>query len=305
MLQPSRYGGAGVDADEFISAVEGLSALDGSAGWLTAAFNTAAYDMAGLPAADDVWSDDPDALVVASYRPEGRLVRSGRDRRLTGRWRSVAGCEYAGWLLLTAHDEDGPSAILLPRSDIDIHPVRPRPGLLAAGICDVTVSEAAVAEHRVFQCASARVEFEAASRIPTPVVVGAAAAAAVVGSADGVWRSHVDQVRERLAVSYGSEEVTDQASSTTQVARTASDIDAAKLQIAASIQRSDTGDVDVRAAAWAHRQAIVRARDATDHLLASNHRHALDASDPVTRLWQDVHAGCRLTIRLLDGLDPG
>lgn len=29
---------------------------------------------------------------------------------------------------------------------------------------------------------------------------------------------------------------------------------------------------------------------------------ALDASDPVTNRWCDVHAGCRLAVRMLDGL---
>ena len=267
-----------------------LAALDGSVGWLTAMVNSAAYHLAGLSqaVADEIWDADANALVTACFRTGGRLTGTGSDRRLTGRWESVVGGEYADWLLLTADQPGTPCCVLVPRSAAHIEPVGDRTGLRAAGICDVTIAEMPVGEQQIFESAC------------ESVVVGAAAAAAVVGSADGAWRLHVDQVRERLAVSYGSEEVTEQASSTAAVARAASDIDAARLQIATSIQLSDS-----RAAAWAHRQAAVRARDATDQLLGSSRRHALDASDPVTRLWQDVHAGCRLTIRLLDGLDPG
>ena len=44
---------------------------------------------------------------------------------------------------------------------------------------------------------------------------------------------------------------------------------------------------------------------AADRLIA-NSRHGLNASDPVTALWRDVHAGCRLAVRLFaaDGQTP-
>jgi hypothetical protein len=35
--------------------------------------------------------------------------------------------------------------------------------------------------------------------------------------------------------------------------------------------------------------------------LLTSSRHALDASDPVTNRWRDVHAGSRLAGRILDG----
>lgn len=123
------------------------------------------------------------------------------------------------------------------------------------------------------------------------VTAAAGAAAAVVGSADGVWRKHVDQVRARLDISYGGDEVTDEAAA--QVARAASDIDAAKLQI--------TDSLDPGTTAWALAQSVTRARSATDRLLASS-KHALNSSDPVTHRWRDVHAGCRLALPIIDGL---
>ena len=77
-------------------------------------------------------------------------------------------------------------------------------------------------------------------------------------------------------------------------ARAASDIDASKHQIAGAL---DPATATLATAKWAFTQSVARARGAADRLLASS-RHALDASDPVTDLWRDVHAGCRLAVRI-------
>ena len=114
----------------------------------------------------------------------------------------------------------------------------------------------------------------------------------MVGSADGVWRSHVDRVRARLTVSHGGDEVTDDAAA--QVARAASDIDAARLQVVTAL------DDGPGMRAWRFRQAVARAHGAADRLLA-NSRHALDAADPVSMRWRDVQAGRRLADALLLG----
>jgi 3-hydroxy-9,10-secoandrosta-1,3,5(10)-triene-9,17-dione monooxygenase len=277
-LQPVRYGGLALRDDDFVSLICELALRDASAGWLAAMFGAAAYEVAGLPehTSDEVWSADPKALVATSSRVEGQYAD---DRRLTGRWGSVVGAEYADWLLLSADDE-GIRRVLVPRSAVRVDPVSNPTGLSAAGIGDVTVSELAVDERHVFRNQGDRVA----------VLAAAGMAAAVVGSADGVWRKHVEQVRARLAASYGGEQVTDEAAA--QVARAASDIDAARLQIATSC------GLPRDPAAWAFQQAVARARDAADRLLGAS-RHALDASDPVTSQWKDVHAGCRLAVPLL------
>lgn len=270
VLQPARHGGFALGTEEFVSVVLECAALDGSLGWLAAVFNVAAHEVAALPehVADEVWNPDPRAVITTSHRAaEGCL----HDRRLTGRWTSVIGAEQADWLLLTAESY----RVLLPRDAVRVDPVISQTGLNAAGICDVTVTDLPIDGRHVFTC----------HRDVVSVVAGAGAAAAVVGSADGVWRQHVDQVRARLAASYGGDEMTNEAA--TQVARAASDIDAAKIQVASSLHMLDD------AALWAHRQAVARACGAADRLLGSS-RHALDASDPATRMWKDVYAGSRL-----------
>ncbi|MDZ4232197.1 MAG: hypothetical protein U1C73_00205 [Dietzia sp.] len=275
-LKPVRHGGLGRNAEQFASEVYDLAIADASLAWLAAVFNTSAHDVATLQD-DGLWEGRPNALITTGHHGEGALV----DGRLTGRWRLVVGAEYAEWFLLSV-DIGSACRVLIPRDGARIEPIGEHFGLGAAGICDVAVSELTVEPRRVLRGAR-----------PSMVVAAASAAAAVVGSADGLWRAHVEQARARLAASHGGDETTDVAAA--QLGWSASDIDAAKLQITTVVAAPGNPE-DV---AWASQQAVARARSAADRLL-DHSRHALNASDPVTRRWQDVHAGCRLAVRLMD-----
>jgi 3-hydroxy-9,10-secoandrosta-1,3,5(10)-triene-9,17-dione monooxygenase len=264
LMQPPAHDGLGLPRDEFIGAIGEIAATDGSLGWLAGSYGVAALALA-REVADEVWDTRPHALVTVAHHGSARVTEG----RLTGRWGSVVGAEHADWFLLMC---DG-RLRLVPRIHVDVA-VRARPATLAgAGIGDLTVTDVAIDDRCVAEI--------------DPSVAAAAAASVVVGSALGGWRRHVDRVRARLAISYGGDEITDEAAA--QIARTASDLDASRLQIAAAGFSGDTAP---------YAQAIARARAAADRLMASS-RHALDASDPVTGTWRDVHAGCRLAAALM------
>jgi|SRR5690625_1066984 len=280
MLQPRRFGGEARPAAEFVAEVAGLAARDGSAGWRCAMANAAAHTAGALPghAGAQIWGGDTGARVAMGLSPGGRLERG----RLSGQWRDVTGADLADWFLLAAGDD----LVLVPRAEVTVSAPAGSAGLAEAGLAELRIAEWPVADERVF----------AGRDDGAAVISGAAAAAAVAGAADGLWRGHVAQVRQRLAASYGSAEMEDLTVSTRQVARAAADIDAATLQIGASLAEGPP------AAARSQRQAAARARDAADRVLGGSRGHALDASDPVARLWCDVHTGCRLTFALLDTL---
>ena len=253
-------------ADDIVAEVGELAAVDGSDGWLAASFKSAAYEVA------QQFPEARNSLIAMAFHGNGVL---NRRTGLSGRWESVVGAQQAAWLLLPVARGH---QLLVPQAAVVLEPVTGFAGLHKAGIRDVTASG-------VGSDACHVVDGSHAGR----VLGQAAAAAAVVGSAEGVLRMHVERVRARLATSHGGDEVTD--ASAAQVAWAASDIDAARLQVAGSVA------CDLATAMWAHQQAVARARDAADRLIA-NSRHALNASDPVTGLWRDVHAGCRLAVRL-------
>jgi 3-hydroxy-9,10-secoandrosta-1,3,5(10)-triene-9,17-dione monooxygenase len=272
MLQPVRFGGLGTSVEEFVKAVAEFARIDASAGWLTALFNVGTRALATLhgPIAGEVWGDDGSALVAIGHRAQGRCIR---DDMVVGRWRSVVGATHADWLLLAI--DDGRWA-LIHRGDTQVDSGTRQQGLDAAGIADVTVSGVDVDSVRIVGPLSDA----------TAGLMGASMAAAVVGSADGFWQGHVDQMRARLATSHGGEGAT--ADSAAQLAWAASDIDAAEIQVAATLSLTDSTD--------AHReyqQAAFRARNGADRVMA-NSRHALQASDPVTARWRDVQIGSRL-----------
>jgi 3-hydroxy-9,10-secoandrosta-1,3,5(10)-triene-9,17-dione monooxygenase len=221
----ARYGGSELGTDEFVAQVCELAALDGSLGWLAAMFNAAARDVATLPddVARAVWGSDRDAVVTTGHQGSGAVDPA---QRLTGKWESVIGAEYADWLVLPVKNTAA-RRVLVPRGAASIELIRDPSGLLAAGVCDVTIADYAIDGSHAFM---------GDTRAATIAMAGAAAA--VTGSADGVWRHHVDQMRARLATSYSGDELAKAAPS--QVARAASDIDATKLQITDALRRSET-----------------------------------------------------------------
>ncbi|MGV0742350.1 hypothetical protein [Mycolicibacterium sp. XJ870] len=295
ILQPAMHGGRSGTVEDFLAAVGALAKRDGPAGWLAAAVNVAAHEVGGAPAgtAGRIWGRTPDALVVGSHTGGGLLTGSGSTRKLTGHWPSVLAARHADWLVLPADDSAGGGyRVLVPRSAADITPVSGPAALQRTGAADVEVIGVAVESPCIL-------ESHSAASISAQVLLSAGLAAAVAGSADGAWHAHIAEMKERLATSYGGEEVADQTPSTVRVARTASEIDAAVLQITEAAHHAE----DLAAAVRAHRQAVARARDAADTLLASSRRHALNAADPVTRLWGDVHSGARLAVALFDRLD--
>lgn len=275
-MRPARHGGSELGADEFVSQICELASLDGSLGWLAAMFHAATHQIATLPEAvvHAVWGSDPEAVATIAYRGSGAV---GPDQRLVGRWESVVGAQYADWLVLPTENA---RRVLVPRAAARIEPHRE--GFTVAGVCDVTIAGHVVDDSHAFPS-----DHRAAA------IAMAGAAAAVTGAAEGVWRHHVEQMRARLATSYSGGELANAAPA--QVARAASDIDATRLQIVDALRRPEAEAADARA----YRQAVARARSAADHILG-NSRHALDMTDPVTRLWRDVHTGCRLSAAVLD-----
>ncbi|MEX3771477.1 hypothetical protein ABFW14_31765, partial [Mycolicibacterium fortuitum] len=199
LLQPVRYGGRAVSPAEFVAAVADLAARDGSAGWLSAALNAAAYAVAvlGDAAAERVWSVDAAAVVTAGAQPAGRLTADRGQFRLTGRWESVTGARIADWLLLAALDGKHLRYVLVPHGAAQVGGTTGLHGLDAAAIGDVTVSDAVVDKDAVFAAPddTAWDSTEFGDRPPYPILAGAGRAAAVVGAADGVWQAHVGQVR--------------------------------------------------------------------------------------------------------------
>ncbi|TRW88489.1 hypothetical protein FK535_04730 [Mycolicibacterium sp. 018/SC-01/001] len=260
--------GTDMPVREFVSHIRELAIVDSSRAWLEATFDDGAASVDAHPGSGAT-------LVARAHGGSGALV----DGRLTGRWTAVVGGRFADWLLLPARSSTL-HHVLVARDRVDVDGRTVRGGLRTAGLADV----------------AADVTVAAADVLPldrsTPIRAAGVATAAVVGSAQGLWRRHVEQLRSHLAAYHGG---TTADSDAAQVARAASDLDAAELQLA----HIGSAPEDLERSVWVCRQAVARARSAADRLLEHS-RHALDADDPVTRRWCDVDTGARLAHRMFD-----
>ncbi|MEE3624949.1 acyl-CoA dehydrogenase family protein [Nitrospirillum sp. BR 11752] len=155
LLQPRRYGGAECHPATFFAVQAALSAGDMSIGWLQGVMGMVAFHLALLPveAQDDVWRDDPLALLASSYMPAGKATRVPGGFRLSGRWGFSSGADHADWFMLgamAALEGDTPEHVifLVPRADVRIHDTWDTIGLRGTGSHDVSVEDRFVPAHR-------------------------------------------------------------------------------------------------------------------------------------------------------------
>ncbi|MCG7595976.1 hypothetical protein [Mycobacterium sp. PSTR-4-N] len=254
---------------EFVSRIHELAIADGTRAWLDAMFDIGSLEAS---AAGGAWPDT--TLIARAHCGCGELS----DGRLTGRWTAVGGARYADWFVLPAR-HTALCRVLVPRDCVAVG-IEPR----GAGLAEVAAFDVVVDPGHVLLGDGATAS----------LLTATGAAAAVLGSTQGLWRRHVGQLRSHLAAYHGG---TTADSDAAQVARAASDIDAAELQLL----ESATAEASLEDTVWVCRQVVARARAAADRLLEHS-RHALDADDPVTQRWCEVDVGARVAVRLFDDL---
>lgn len=162
MMAPSHYGGQGAGPEEFLSAVEAIAEVDGSAAWTMMTLNeelglAAAY----LPAESmtSLLSTEPDLIIAGSGLSRGRARAAPGGWIVNGRWKFVSGSTVADRLILASlvdsDDPEGPGTprrprtscfTLVPVDEVEIEPTWQVAGLRGTGsndvvLCDVFVPD--------------------------------------------------------------------------------------------------------------------------------------------------------------------
>lgn len=160
LCQPRRYGGAELPLDAAVDIISILARGCASTAWVTAIHldHSILSSMFPAEATDDIWGDDPQALISAGYFPAGKVERLDGGWRLAGKWGWVSGCDFADWFLFGAFlpGDDGAldhNFFLVPRSDIEIEDNWHVMGLCGTGSKNVAVRETVVPDHRVLSLA--------------------------------------------------------------------------------------------------------------------------------------------------------
>ncbi|MDF1604107.1 3-hydroxy-9,10-secoandrosta-1,3,5(10)-triene-9,17-dione monooxygenase oxygenase subunit [Nocardioides sp. YIM 152315] len=314
MLQPKRYGGAEAHPVEFFEVVRALSGACGSTGWVASVLGVHPWQVALFEeqAQDEVWSADPDVLISSAYAPIGRLVREGGAYRLSGRWSFSSGCDHAGWALLgaLAPPEAGGHpefvTLLVPRRDYRVIDVWDTVGLRGTGSNDVEVDDALVPAHRVLRNAEhsrltgpgQQVNPGPLYRIPFGAVFSSAITSPIVGAVAGCLDDYVAAMQHRTRGSLGGGRFAEDQFAQVALARAASEVDAAVLQMERNLRELVTcatdGEIPFELRLRTRRdqvRATERTLEAVDLLFKTAGGHSLRRGNTIERAWRDAHAG--------------
>lgn len=201
MTQPARYGGFGMGWDDMCAVGQKLAAADGAQAWIQTIMADHAVLLGTFPAEaqDDVWKDDPDRVMSASFEPRGIATPADGGFRFSGTFGFASGIDFADWLIcggfiVDGEKRDGPHFFLVPRSDVSIIDDWHTIGLEGTGSKSFEVKDAFVPEHRVLDGARARagtgpgadINSEAVYRMPRGTLSSFAFSALSVGMAEGL-----------------------------------------------------------------------------------------------------------------------
>lgn len=315
MLQPARFGGLEGNPVHFYEVVREISGACGSTGWVTSVLGVHPWQL-GLfdeRAQTEVWGDDPETLVSSAYAPVGRLKQVDGGFELSGRWSFSSGCGHASWALLgglVTGSEGKPVdfiTLLVPRSDYEIDEVWDVIGLRGTASNDIIVEKAFVPNHRTirnYEQAQLRGPGQKVNpgplyRMPFASIFTSTITAPVIGAVAGCYNAYIAAMRNRIRLSMGGGRFSEDQFAHVAVARAASEVDAAILQmdrnIAELFEHATRGEEIPPELRLRTRRDQVRgterALEAIDILFKTAGGNSLKRGNPIERSWRDAHAG--------------
>jgi len=315
MLQPARFGGTESDPVHFYEVVRAISGVCGSTGWVTAVLGVHPWQLALFDerAQEEVWGEDPDTLVSSSYAPAGRLTAVDGGYELTGHWSFSSGCGHASWALLggLVVGADGRPVdfltVLVPAADYVIEEVWDVIGLRGTASDDIAVERAFVPEHRVLRNQDQarlrgpgqKVNTGPLYRMPFASIFTSTVTAPVIGAVSGCYDAYLSAMRDRIRLSVGGGRFAEDQFTQVAVARAASEIDAAILQLNRNVSElyayaTGGAPIPMELRLRTRRDQVrgtERALEAIDILFKTAGGNSLRRGNPIERAWRDAHAG--------------
>ncbi|GAA1953291.1 acyl-CoA dehydrogenase family protein [Microbacterium deminutum] len=314
---PARYGGLEGTTQDQLDVAAAVGYADGGAGWTVALANVCGW-LAALfsrQAQDELFGDNPDALVTGVLAPTATAVRVDGGYQITGKWYYNSGSWEADWagVGIPIPNEAGEivnqGVVLIPRRDYSIDETWFVAGMRSSASNCIVVEDVFVPDHRVMLVPPAiggqyANEFTADEPVHRSAFVPVLALV-LIGAQLGLGRAAYDFVVEKAAtkpIAYSFFER--QAESTAvqlQVAKAAQLLDTAELHA-----RRAASDIDTAAAAGDYPDYLMRARVRADTaLIAESVTQAIDIllwvhgagsfaeSSPLQRIWRDSAVAAR------------
>ena len=340
ILQPERCGGRQLDFHVHLDVVEEIAKGCASTAWCLGVLQIHSWLVGLLPreAQDEIYLENPDALVAAVLNPRGSARREGGGYRLEGFWPFASGCERSDWLILGARvlDDGGEiedeACFAVPVAEISIKDDWHAAGLRGTGSCSVTGKDVFVPERRHISFRRARkgstpggeIHPGTLYRAPLAPPLALALCGPAVGLAEGAIRDFIDFVPGRIDPHLRAAPQIEDSLTHRIVADARAGVDAAR-----ALLHRTADDIHEAAERNGRMRRMVRARvrmdcayavklcmEAVENVFLACGGAGLSEANPVQRAWRDVHAinqhatlqfrtNSLIYGRTLLGLDPG
>jgi 3-hydroxy-9,10-secoandrosta-1,3,5(10)-triene-9,17-dione monooxygenase len=314
LLQPERFGGYEAEPMVFYEAVMAIAAACGSTGWIAGVVGVHPWQIAVFDerVQEEIWGEDPDTWVSSSYLPTGQVAKVDGGYQVSGRWNFSSGSDHARWAVLGGFVESdaGPEFLnfLVPRRDYEVEDVWHVAGVAGSGSNDVVIKGAFVPTYRVIDSGALtanhvdptkipglQVNDGPLYRMPFAVIFADCIAAAMVGMAEGALRIYSDYQKGRIRPILGA--AAENPFVLSSLAEATWAVNSARLQLL-----DDLADMWDLAKSGQEIPISLRYRarlnqvmycdqlvSAIDDLFTRAGGMALRISNPLQRLWRDLH----------------
>lgn len=312
LFQPARYGGFEMDLGLMVDVAAELGRGCGSSVWIFTNLASQGWinGMKTPAAQEELWADDPDALIASSFPgrdAEVRLVDGGIV--VKGTWHFSSGVDFARWnhLQIFLKPEGGPPEhrfALIPDSDFTVIDDWFSNGLAGTGSRSIRIEEAFIPDYRTLNARDiaggpspgSTINASPLFRMPFFGVGGKLFSGPALGIARGALEMIETDIAGRSAVS--GVRLAEQQSVHLRIAEAGAEIDAAwALLLRDCVESRDAAlegaPVDLlRRARWRRNNAyaIQLCVRAVERLFPLAGMRGLVPDDPVQRAWRDVHA---------------
>jgi len=313
---PRRWGGMELPLDACIDVVAEIGRGCASTSWNVHNYANHAWLLAMFDtrAQEDIWGDDPDALIAGGVAfPQGRGRKVDGGYLVSGHWNFCSGIDPSPWSMFAAtirDRDDGPPIdyrlCLVPRGEYEIIDDWHVLGMRGTGSKSARASDAFVPEHRSLAMATirgdgsfpgARVNPGPLFRVPLVAVAGFFPGATVLGNAEAALELTLAAIRERRT-SYTAARMSDFQAVQVRVAAAASRIAAARRLMCADCEQAwadaCANRVPEPLTKLAYKRnaafAVQLCTEAVDSLHALAGANGLYDRYPIQRLFRDAHA---------------
>ncbi len=312
---PVRYGGLDVSYGLMHQTAAELGRGCPSTAWCYGLWAGHAWLVGYWPqeAQEEVFGEDPDALVSSSLNPgRSTCVPVDGGYRLTGRWEFSSGCDGSSWVMLGLPGVGERCWALVPREDFEIIDTWFVSGLKGSGSKDISVKDAFVPHHRIVEVATAgdsdlsgwELHGQYRYRVPIPVLLGWDLVAPMLGIAQGM----LDEFTARLEGTSGPGRTAESPAVHLRMSHAAAEIDAARALMERDISDTLRKGEDGEPFTMLERARIRRDKafttqlclQAVNRLFDVSGGHALFDSVPLQRFHRDAHAVAHRDALIMD-----